>query len=85
MRSARDAARYGNARQRALGHCVNLLVARDYQEIVSYSFVDRASGKPISAANEDPVMLANPIAAHLNAMRLEPGFPAAWSIASKSM
>ena len=45
-----------------------LMVARDYQEIVSYSFVDR-QWEIDFCANYDPVALANPIAAHLNVMR----------------
>lgn len=45
-----------------------LLVARDYQEIVSYSFVDR-EWEADFAANEDPVLLANPIASNMSAMR----------------
>ncbi|MEO7726821.1 MAG: phenylalanine--tRNA ligase subunit beta [Burkholderiales bacterium] len=45
-----------------------LLVARDYQEIVSYSFVDRVWETDF-CANADPVMLANPIASNLNVMR----------------
>ncbi len=45
-----------------------MLVARDYQEIVSYSFVDQQWEVDFSA-NKDPVMLANPIASNLNAMR----------------
>ena len=45
-----------------------LLVARDYQEVVTYSFVDR-QWETDFCANADPVMLANPIAAHMNAMR----------------
>lgn len=44
------------------------LVARDYQEIISYSFVERAWEHDFGA-NDSPVMLANPIAAHLAAMR----------------
>ncbi len=46
----------------------DLLVARDYQEVVSYSFVDR-QWETDFCANADPVMLANPIASNLNAMR----------------
>ena len=46
----------------------DLLVARDYQEIISYSFVDRQWEEDF-CANADPVMLANPIAAHMSAMR----------------
>jgi phenylalanyl-tRNA synthetase beta chain len=45
-----------------------LLVARDYQEVVSYSFVDR-QWEVDFCANDDPVMLANPIASNLSAMR----------------
>ncbi len=45
-----------------------LLVARDYQEVVSYSFVDR-QWEVDFCANHDPVVLANPIASNLNAMR----------------
>lgn len=45
-----------------------LMVARDYQEIVSYSFVDR-QWEIDFCANRDPVALANPIAAHLSVMR----------------
>jgi len=45
-----------------------LLVARDYQEVVSYSFVDR-QWEADFCANDDPVMLANPIASNMNAMR----------------
>ena len=46
----------------------NLLVARDYQEVVTYSFVDRQWEMDF-CANTDPVMLANPIASNLDAMR----------------
>ncbi len=45
-----------------------LMVARDYQEVVSYSFIDR-KWEIDFCANQDPVALANPIAAHLNVMR----------------
>ncbi len=45
-----------------------LMVARDYQEIVSYSFIDR-QWEIDFCTNRDPVALANPIAAHLNVMR----------------
>ncbi|MBI2291646.1 MAG: phenylalanine--tRNA ligase subunit beta [Betaproteobacteria bacterium] len=45
-----------------------LMVARDYQEIVSYSFIDR-QWEIDFCANRDPVALANPIAAHLSVMR----------------
>jgi phenylalanyl-tRNA synthetase beta chain len=45
-----------------------LLVARDYEEIITYSFVDR-QWEVDFCANDAPVMLANPIASNLNAMR----------------
>jgi len=45
-----------------------VMVARDYQEIVSYSFIDR-QWEIDFCANRDPVALANPIAAHLSVMR----------------
>jgi phenylalanyl-tRNA synthetase beta chain len=45
-----------------------LLVARDYQEIVSYSFVDPAWEADF-AGNTAPVALANPISSQMNVMR----------------
>lgn len=45
-----------------------LLAARDYQEIVSYSFVDEAWERDL-AGNPAPVALANPIASHMSVMR----------------
>lgn len=45
-----------------------LLVARDYQEIVSYSFVDPAWEADF-AGNTAPVALANPISSQMSAMR----------------
>ncbi len=45
-----------------------LLVARDYQEIVSYSFVDAAWEADL-AGNSAPVALANPIASNMSVMR----------------
>ena len=44
------------------------LVARDYQEIVSYSFVDR-QWETDFCANSDPVTVVNPIAAQFSVMR----------------
>ncbi len=44
------------------------MVARDYQEIISFSFVDR-QWETDFYGNSDPVALANPIAANLNVMR----------------
>jgi phenylalanyl-tRNA synthetase beta chain len=45
-----------------------LLVARDYQEIVSYSFVDAAWETDL-AGNSAPVALANPISSQMSVMR----------------
>jgi phenylalanyl-tRNA synthetase beta chain len=45
-----------------------LLVARDYQEIVSYSFVD-TTWESDFAGNAAPVALANPIASQMSVMR----------------
>ena len=44
------------------------LAARDYQEIVSYSFVDESWERDL-AGNPSPVALANPIASHMSVMR----------------
>ena len=44
------------------------LIARDYEEIVSYSFVDRQWESDFSG-NATPVALANPIASQLSVMR----------------
>ena len=53
---------------RDIGAFRGLLVARDYQEIVSYSFVDAAWESDL-AGNNAPVALANPIASHMSVMR----------------
>lgn len=45
-----------------------LLASRDYQEIVSYSFVDETWEREL-AGNSAPVALANPIASHMGVMR----------------
>ncbi|HET9403817.1 MAG TPA: phenylalanine--tRNA ligase subunit beta [Burkholderiales bacterium] len=45
-----------------------LLVARDYQEIVTYSFVD-AAWEADFAGNTAPLALANPIASQMSVMR----------------
>jgi phenylalanyl-tRNA synthetase beta chain len=45
-----------------------LLAARDYQEIVTYSFVERRWEEDLAGAAH-PVVLANPIASHLSVMR----------------
>jgi phenylalanyl-tRNA synthetase beta chain len=54
--------------RRAIAALRKLLVARDYQEIVSYSFVD-ASWEADFAGNTAPVALANPIASQMSVMR----------------
>jgi phenylalanyl-tRNA synthetase beta chain len=46
----------------------SLMVARDYQEVVTYSFVD-CHWEEDFCSNNNPVALLNPIAAHLNVMR----------------
>ena len=54
--------------QRDMAAIRGVLVARDYQEIVSYSFVDAAWESDL-AGNAAPVALANPIASHMSVMR----------------
>ncbi|HSB49680.1 MAG TPA: phenylalanine--tRNA ligase subunit beta, partial [Burkholderiales bacterium] len=54
--------------RRGLASIRRLLAARDYQEIVSYSFVDTAWEADF-AGNAAPVTLANPISSELSAMR----------------
>jgi phenylalanyl-tRNA synthetase beta chain len=46
----------------------HLLAARDYQEVVTYSFVDEAWERDF-AGNAHPVALANPIASQMGVMR----------------
>jgi phenylalanyl-tRNA synthetase beta chain len=45
-----------------------LLAARDYQEVINFSFVD-AQWESDLCANDDPVRLANPIASQMGVMR----------------
>ncbi len=54
--------------QRPLAHTQKLLVARDYQEIVSYSFLEAQVEREL-CGNEHPVALQNPIASNLAVMR----------------
>lgn len=54
--------------KRSLAAIRRLLVARDYQETVSYSFVDAAWERDL-AGNNAPVALANPIASQMSVMR----------------
>ncbi|MDR2241074.1 MAG: phenylalanine--tRNA ligase subunit beta [Zoogloeaceae bacterium] len=57
-----------NERQRTVWRLRRLLAARDYQEVVNYSFVD-AVWEQDFCANADPVVLANPIASQMGVMR----------------
>jgi len=54
--------------RRSLAAMRRLLVARDYQETVSYSFVDAAWERDL-AGNNAPVALANPISSQMSVMR----------------
>ncbi|MGC2047254.1 MAG: phenylalanine--tRNA ligase subunit beta [Gallionella sp.] len=54
--------------QRPLARIQQTLVARDYQEIVSYAFVEEQVEREL-CGNEDPVALQNPIASNLAVMR----------------
>ncbi len=53
---------------RSYGAIRHLMAGRDYQEVVTYSFVDRAWETDF-CANDAPIALANPIASHMNVMR----------------
>lgn len=54
--------------QRPLARIQQTLVARDYQEIVSYAFVEEQVEREL-CGNDDPVALQNPIASNLAVMR----------------
>ena len=54
--------------QRPLACIQQTLVARDYQEIVSYAFVEEQVEREL-CGNDDPVVLQNPIASNLAVMR----------------
>ena len=54
--------------QNPLSRIMQTLVARDYQEIVSYAFVDEQSERE-NCGCEDPVQLKNPIANNMAVMR----------------
>ncbi len=54
--------------QRSLARIQQLLVVRDYQEIVSYAFVEESVEREL-CGNDDPVALQNPIASNLAVMR----------------
>lgn len=55
-------------RRRSLTIVRRALAARDYQEVVTYSFVDRAWEQDF-CANAAPIALANPIASQMSVMR----------------
>ncbi len=54
--------------QRPLARLQQILVSRDYQEIVSYAFVEEQVEREL-CGNENPVALQNPIASNLAVMR----------------
>jgi phenylalanyl-tRNA synthetase beta chain len=54
--------------RRSLTHFLQTLVARDYQEIVSYAFVEERIELDL-CGNDNPVRLQNPIASNLAVMR----------------
>ncbi|MBI2287009.1 MAG: phenylalanine--tRNA ligase subunit beta [Nitrosomonadales bacterium] len=54
--------------QRPLARIQQILVSRDYQEIVSYAFVEEQVEREL-CGNENPVALQNPIASNLSVMR----------------
>jgi phenylalanyl-tRNA synthetase beta chain len=57
-----------NEESRSLWRVRRLIAARDYQEMVNYSFVDTEWEKDF-CANANPVVLANPIASQMGVMR----------------
>jgi phenylalanyl-tRNA synthetase beta chain len=54
--------------QRPLARIQQILVTRDYQEIVSYAFVEEQAERDL-CGNAEPVALQNPIASNLAVMR----------------
>lgn len=54
--------------RRDIASVKRLLVARDYQEVINFSFVE-AGWERDFCANDDPVRLANPLAAQMAVMR----------------
>lgn len=55
-------------RQRSVDSLRDILVARDYQEVITYSFVD-AAWEAALAPKTQPILLKNPIASQMSAMR----------------
>ena len=56
---------------RAADEVRDALVALDYQEVVNYSFVDRALEQDFALPNSDAIELLNPIASSLAVMRTQ--------------
>lgn len=54
--------------QRPLAEARRLLVARDYQEVINYAFVDVGLEQTV-LANTDPIRLLNPLASTMTVMR----------------
>ncbi|OOZ44611.1 phenylalanine--tRNA ligase subunit beta [Solemya velum gill symbiont] len=52
----------------ALDEAKSLLVARDYQEVISYSFIDKGKASKLDPEGER-ILLANPISADMSTMR----------------
>ncbi|MGB8338030.1 MAG: phenylalanine--tRNA ligase subunit beta [Burkholderiales bacterium] len=57
-----------NETSRRLSDLRDILVARDYQEVVNYSFVDETSERDFGRCPQ-PIKLQNPIASNMNVMR----------------
>ena len=70
---ARAAMMRSNEAQRSILSLKQILAARDYREVINYSFVDdkweRDFGERDFAGNSDPVKLLNPIASQMSVMR----------------
>ncbi len=54
--------------RRPVAHCRQIMVARDYQETISYAFLDLQTEQDI-CANDAPITLKNPISNQLAVMR----------------
>ena len=70
---ARAAMMRSNESQRSILSLKKILAARDYREVINYSFVDdkweRDFGERDFTGNSDPVKLLNPIASQMGVMR----------------
>ena len=58
----------GRETQRPLISLKQLMAARDFQEVINYSFVDEAWERDL-AGNTDPIRVLNPIASQMGVMR----------------